>query len=438
MSQRVPFFPQERETSGMNQDTPKSKGPRLRLLDVRPYKDEERDGLLLLDRNGLFEDPVFVPSQLLPILGALTGERDTRQIAEDLGREMGGAVPVSLVEQVVEMLDGQLCLEGARAERAIKQKRDHYLALPSRPFMFAGTPGYPEDPSLLRAELDRILAEGEAPCSKGELFGLVAPHIDFARGRQGYAATFRRLALEETPPELILVFGTGHGGPSTLLVPSTKDYETPLGVLPTEQGLVRALLGSFPKWAGDEPLHQGEHSLEFQAVFLAHLFAARNLGASGSGTPPKFVFFLTGRLGPNPEKDPGVQRVLQVLGEKLDAMGKRVLVLAGADLSHVGPLFGDSQPVGKEWVAQLSEKDHRDLSHACSLSLGEFVAGLQMDEEKRRVCGTTPIYLVAKLAKRLAGEHDLLGRVLHYGASRDERGDQCVTWASLAFEGSKG
>ncbi len=421
----------------MNQDTPESIGPKLRLLDIRPHKDEEREGLLLLDRNGLFKDPVFVPSQLLPILGALTGQRDTRQIAEDLGREMGGVVPVSLVEQVVEMLDEQLCLEGERVDRAFQEKKEQYLALPIRPFRFAGTPGYPEDPALLRGELARILQEVEEPRVQGELLGFVAPHIDFSRGRHGYAAAFRRLALEEPAPELVLVFGTGHGGPSTLLVPSTKDYETPLGVLPTEQELVRSLLRSFPELGMDEHLHQDEHSLEFQAVFLAHLFANRNSGSLSLGSlepAPKFAFFLTGRLGQNPEEDPGVQMILQVLGEKIDEIGKKVLVVAGADLSHVGPMFGDPSPVGRDWVARLKEQDLRDLTRVCSLHLEDFVAGLQKEEEQRRVCGTTPIYFVAKLAKHLAGECDLAGQVLQYGASLEEGGGQCVTWASLAFE----
>ncbi len=412
-----------------NRDTLPPRGPKLRLLDVKAYKDGEKEGLLLLDRKGLFKDPVFVPAELLPILGALTGERDTHQIALDLGREMGCSVPVSLVEQVVEMLDERLCLEGERAELVKKQKRDNYLSLPVRPVACAGTPGYPKEPNLLRRELDRILSEGEAPQLHGELLGLVAPHIDLARGRLGYAAAYRRLAAEEVPPELVLVLGTGHGGPSTLLVPSTKDYETPLGPLPGEKGLISCLLEHFPELAMDECLHQEEHSLEFQAVFLAHLF-----GNSRSKSSPKFAFFLTGSLCSNPEEDLGVQRVLAFLGDKIEAMGKRVLVLAGADLSHVGPFFGDGKPVDRAWVERLAQEDLRDLGLACDLQWGTFVANLKRDEEFRRVCGTTPIYLAGKLAERMAGGPALKGRILQYGPSRSESGEQCVTWASLAFE----
>jgi AmmeMemoRadiSam system protein B len=418
----------------MNQDTPNLIGPKLRLLDTRPYKDKEREGLLLLDRNGLFEDPVFVPAELLPILGAFTGLRDSQQIAADLGKEMGCSVPVSLVDQVVAMLDEKLCLEGERAERALQQKRDTYLSLPSRPFVFAGTPGYPSEPAHLRSELDRILEASGDSGVEGELLGLVAPHIDLSRGRLGYATSYSRLALEETPPDLVLVFGTGHGGPSTLLVPSTKDFETPLGVLPTDQELVQDLLGSFPELSIDEPLHQSEHSLEFQSVFLAHLFRGRAWKRQSSPIFPKFVFFLTGSLGENPDEEPGVQEILEALWKGIESSGKKALVLAGADLSHVGPFFGDENPVSREWVSKLSGEDRRDLRSACNLKLGQFVAGVQEGKEKRRVCGTTPIYFVGKLVERMAGSKKPLGRILHYGASQEEGGNQCVTWASLAFE----
>ncbi|HHI80651.1 MAG TPA: AmmeMemoRadiSam system protein B [Planctomycetes bacterium] len=427
--QRVPFFGWERETPGMNHEAHRPGFPKLRLLDLRPYKDEEREGLLLIDRNGLFEDPVFVPAELLPILGALTGERDSREIAEDLGREMGYKVPVSLVEQVVEMLDSKLCLEGERAERASQERREAYLALDRRPALFPGTPGYPSDPARLREELDRILAEGAGVLGNGELRGLVAPHIDFARGREGYAAAYGRLFAEERLPELLLVFGTGHAGPSTLLVPSTKDYETPLGALATDEEFVKQTLEAFPELAAEEHLHEKEHSLEFQAVFLAHVFARHP-----SGAVPHCVFFLTGRLGEEPDEDPGVQGLLDFLEERVRASSKRTLLLAGADLSHVGPVFGDAEPVDQDRVARLEAADLADLEKARSLRLGDFVAGLQRAEAERRVCGTTPIYLLGRLAQRLAGEGELEGRVLRYGASHEPGGGQCVTWASLAYE----
>src|SRR6185295_10849844 len=111
---------------------------------------------------------------------------------------------------------------------------------------------------------------------------------------------------------------------------------------------------------GDEIHHRTEHSIEFQAVWLRHVY--------GASSPPVLPV-LCGSLHRSveqkrsPRQDPGVRDFLDAL-VKL-TKGKRVLVLAGADLGHVGPRFGDEPwAVDGPEVRTLEESDRRCMDAA--------------------------------------------------------------------------
>src|SRR5690606_20741891 len=97
---------------------------------------------------------------------------------------------------------------------------------------------------------------------------LIVPHIDFDRGGPAYAHGY--LPLFEGPkPDAIIVFGVAHAGSSTPFVMTRKDFETPLGTVPTDTALVDAISADcgFDPFA-DEIVQRTEHSIEFQAVMI--------------------------------------------------------------------------------------------------------------------------------------------------------------------------
>src|SRR2546426_5915331 len=67
--------------------------------------------------------------------------------------------------------------------------------------------------------------------------------------------------------------------------------------------------------------------------------------------------------GRHPDDDPRVPRFLEALGETIAASGRRVALIAGADLAHVGPRFGDPEPVSPAELARLGGED-RGMLHA--------------------------------------------------------------------------
>jgi hypothetical protein len=83
---------------------------------------------------------------------------------------------------------------------------------------------------------------------------------------------------------------------------------------------------------------------------------------------------------------------------------RRTLVVAAADLAHVGPAFGD--PYGVDFVgrAQLRNADERLLSAMYAGDATAFFHMLREEGDRRHVCGLPPIYLTLRLLESASGE----------------------------------
>ena len=198
------------------------------------------------------------------------------------------------------------------------------------------------------------------------------------------------------------------------------DWHTPLGTVPTDRGFIEAV---HQRIGGpcelDVYLHQGEHSLEFQMLFLRHVLDSHPFQVAG---------FMTGGLGAEPGEDEVMRDVVGAFEEVAAASGARVCFIAGADLAHIGPAFGDATPVAQERLDQLAEVEKGKLAHLEGGDAGAFYGSVEAGGNPDRVCGTTPIYLTAMLA---GGEAELL----HYGQAPAPDGSQVVSFCAMAFEG---
>jgi AmmeMemoRadiSam system protein B len=121
-----------------------------------------------------------------------------------------------------------------------------------------------------------------------------------------------------------------------------------------------------------------------------------------------------------------VAGVLDAVRAAMATVPRRYCLIAGADLAHVGPRFGDPEPVSRARLARVETEDRALLSLVEAVDPGGFFASVAADGDSRRTCGLSPIYAV--LATLPAGR----GRLLRYGQWPDPQG--VVTFASLAFE----
>jgi MEMO1 family protein len=101
-------------------------------------------------------------------------------------------------------------------------------------------------------------------------------------------------------------------------------------------------------------------------------------------------------------------------------------VIAGADLAHVGPRFGDPWPVGPAERARVEADDRALLAPVAAGDAGAFFAEAARQGDRNRICGLSPIYALLSLLP--AGG----GRLLRYGQWPDPGGT--VSYASMAFE----
>jgi predicted class III extradiol MEMO1 family dioxygenase len=83
---------------------------------------------------------------------------------------------------------------------------------------------------------------------------------------------------------------------------------------------------------------------------------------------------------------------------------RQTLVVAAADLAHVGPAFGD--PYGVDFVgrAQLRNADERLLAPVYDGDANAFFEVLKAEGDRRNVCGLPPIYLTLRLLESTKGE----------------------------------
>jgi AmmeMemoRadiSam system protein B len=401
--------------------------PALRPLDVRRSQRVNQPGIVLEDQLGLSE-PTFVPEQLLPIVGRCTGEASLDEIRAAASEQVGEEIPLDFVRTIVDDLDRRLLLFGPRFLAAVEQAANDFLASGVRPARHAGSAGYPADPAALRVALGDLLGASAPAAGPGapHLRGLIAPHIDLARGMAGYRAAYERL-LAAPPADLYVVFGTGHAGPSAPVTGLPLDWQTPLGVVRTDRDFVAAVHASIGAPAAADLLHHRlEHSLEFQMLLLQHLHERR-----GTNHPFQVAGFLCGALPSehgNPLAEPWCQRLLEAFRSAAQASNKTVCYLAGADLAHIGPFFGDARAVDQARLDRLAAAERTRLSWLEQGSPGPFHAAVDCGNNPDRVCSAPAITLCAALAEGP-------GELLHYGQAKARDGSQTVSFCAMAFPG---
>ena len=126
-----------------------------------------------------------------------------------------------------------------------------------------------------------------------------------------------------------------------------------------------------------------------------------------------------------PESDPRVPRFLDALGETLQATERRVCVIAGVDLAHVGPRFGDAEPNTPDFLERVAGEDRRMLEAVMAGQAGAFFDSVAADGDRRRICGLSPIYAFLRALPGARGE------LLRYSQWPDPAG--AVTFCAAAF-----
>ncbi|OYT69520.1 MAG: AmmeMemoRadiSam system protein B, partial [Chloracidobacterium sp. CP2_5A] len=252
--------------------------PRLRPLQL--FADEAAGLIVIHDPQDFIED-FGLDLRLAPLLLACDGQNTLDDLPGALAQQFRQPWSPEEVTAIVAQLDEWLLLDSPRFAALAARRIAEFRSAPIRPAACAGS-SYPAEPDALRRRLDEILGQSKTPAIAAEciaeLVGVVAPHIDLRVGERAYAPAYRLIerfaaSLPSREPVTFVVLGTSHYGGDGLFIASRKAYATPCGALACDLDFLdrlEARLGY--SISADDRAHRQEHSIEFQAVFLRHIF----------------------------------------------------------------------------------------------------------------------------------------------------------------------
>jgi len=406
-----------------------SDAPRLRgSIEAVPVDHEGEPYVALRDPAGYTPSVLMLAPALIEVVSLFDGEHSIVDVQGELMRRHGELVTREHLDKLVAALDEHGFLESTAFAARRASIDDAFLSAPSRPATHAGG-AYAAEPEALRAAMDGFFTspEGPGPIGPGHggpaVRGLVAPHIDFHRGGPAYAWAYRELA-ERGDADLFVIFGTCHAGMADPFALTRKDFDTPLGPARVDRDFVEALAARARQDCfASELAHRNEHSIEFQAVFLQYLYAGRR----EITVVPVLTSFVHEALAlrRRPEDDARVRAFLDALAETAAAGRRKVAFIAGADLAHMGTRFGDPEPISPAELETIGREDRAMLEHVEAGDADGFFESVRRDNDRRRICGLSPIYT---LMRALGGARGSLRR---YGQWPDPEG--VVTFASVVY-----
>jgi len=412
--------------------------PRLRPVDAFPV---EQDGKTLI----YLKDPLHLaaPLGVSPvgyfILSHFDGRHSLVDIQEAYCKRFGTLLFTEELNTLIEALDRHYYLQSERFHRYWNEVILAFRRLPTRSAAHAGAV-YPADPVRLHKQLEEYFSPPRGPGmpvldqAKPAPRAIVAPHIDFHRGGPAYAWAYKALA-ESEGADLYVLLGTSHCSGQMPYILTRKDFETPLGIVETDREFVDRLQSQCgADCFADEYLHRGEHSLEFQVVFLKYVAQWRSAATGRPERPFKIAPILVSSFhgmmmdGTLPEKTAAVESFLAALRLAVQRQPRRVCFVAGVDLAHVGRQFGDLEPITQEFLRWVESEDRKLVDRLAALDAPGFFREIAKDQDRRRICGFSPLYSLIHL---LDGAQ---GKELKYGQAFTPETGSAVTFTSMIFE----
>lgn len=409
--------------------------PKLRPLPASRFEWDGRLFVRFEDPAGVVAHPVLVPLDAYQqVVRHFDGRSTLPQVLDRVRSETGQDVAMAEVVQLVEQLDRAMVLDGPRFDDFHRNFRNGLV----RPAAFAGR-SYAASDRALRDQLRGLFLDPKGAGlpsralrrarADARLRAVVCPHIDFQRGGPTYTWAYRSL-FERSDADLYVILGVAHQSCRRRFALTSKDFETPLGTLPTDREFVDQLASR----AGghlfeDELAHRTEHSIEFQTVFLNYLWGLRRDVAVVPILVGSFHDLMDSDAPPM--DDPEVGGFITALRETERASGRRVAYIGSVDLSHVGPEFGDPRAVDSAALGRLGEFDDAMLDRALACDPEGWFRTAAKVGNRTRICGLAATYVM------LHAIGPVRGRLLRYDQAVDARGQCCVTFASAVFEAER-
>ena len=394
--------------------------PRLRVLEAFPIPADDGPQVGIRDQSALSDVMLAVSEPTLHLLGMMDGESTCEEICAKFRASFGQALSPDTFHSLLEALTQAHFLDGPTFESYYQCRLEDYRQAGARSMPHAQSLGIEGDS---RGLFDNMLRGVEPEMPEGTVRGLIAPHLDYPRGEPCYAAAYATLP-GQPPPDRVVILGTNHFGRSASVVATASDFATPLGTTPTDVAFLERLESRCGGLRTYELDHVREHSIELQVLWLQYL-----LGGESFEIVPFLCPDPCGPTGTTPLDGKGVDLsdFARTLGELVDADDRETLLVAGADLSHVGAAFGDERSLDETFLGEVRRRDARVLEQVAANNPTALVQCVARDENVTRVCSAGCIFALATALPQT------VGTVLRYHQAVDQASQTCVTCAAVVF-----
>jgi AmmeMemoRadiSam system protein B len=360
----------------------------------------DRPGLLIRDPFRYSDVTLIIPPALVPCLQCFDGRQTDVDVKAALVRITGDLETTELAQHLIDTLSESAFLEDEIFERVRDERERAFAATPKREAVHAGA-AYPDEADPLRATLDRYMGAARNTAQSDGLLGIAAPHVSPEGGWQSYRAAYGMMS-QEYKDRTFVVLGTSHYGEPERFGLTRKPFVTPLGESAVDVPLVDELERTAAAAIQMEDYcHAVEHSIEFQVLFLQHLY----------GPEIRVLPILCGPYahsiygGGKPEQNENVQRFLGALSEMGARKGNRLFWVLGIDMAHMGRRYGD-QYTARADEGAMEEVTARDRSRIDRVAAGDaegFWNLVQENHDDLKWCGSSPLYTFLKAVPQARG-----------------------------------
>jgi AmmeMemoRadiSam system protein B len=400
--------------------------PRLRPVEAIPTDDNL---VCLRDPQGFSDKLLLIPQPLLFVVSLFDGKHSILDIQSEYTRRFGELLFSDKLREIIEQLDGALFLDSERFRQARLEALEAFRAASLRQPSHAGS-SYEAEGDALRKQLDRLFTGPEGPglpaagAPTGRLRGLIAPHIDLRRGGTCFAWSYDELAREGGPGTFVIL-GIAHAPMQKPFALTGKDFETPLGTVRADRDFLGDLADRCRSdFYEDEFVHRGEHSVEFQVLFLRYLYHAEERVRI---VPILCHFPLQLYVEGSPREHPQIEEFIAALRATLQERGTEACCIASVDLSHIGRRFGQDVMLNASLLERIERDDRAMIETILAGKADDFFQGIQAEGDRRNVCGVPAIYCLLRLLDGTSA------RLLRYDQAVETASQSVVSFMAAAF-----
>lgn len=267
----------------------------------------------------------------------------------------------------------------------------------------------------IREQMESFEEGFRPPVEPERIVAGIVPHAGWSFSGSTAAKVFLSIHNRETPKTFILLGAVHRPGVAFNSIYPSGSWDTPIGPLPVDEGLSRALLKEMGDVLRATPsAHDYEHSIEVQTPMIKYLF------------PEAMII---------PIAVPPIEAAVE-LGERLGQVLKRgkadAVVIGSTDLTHYGASYGFApEGFGTKAHDWMLENDQRIIALAERLDAEAILVEAELN---LNACGPGAMAATVAAARELGAKRGyLLKHTTSYDVYPEGEFDMGVGYAGIIF-----